>query len=275
MIIVAIANQKGGVGKTTTAVNLSAALAARGRRVLLLDLDSQGNTTDAFGFTNGDARTDGLYNALVGSISIREAILPTRIANLYVLPTDLNLAGAEVEVARTENHLGRLREALQDLRNSPSWDYVLMDCPPSLGIIMTNALAAADYVLIPVQCEYFAIAGLAHISSVMDQIRESGVNPGLDIAGVLLTMFDERLNLNKTVIADVRQHFGDKVFRTLIPRNVKLAEAPSHGLTIFEHAPNSVGALAYSALADEFLERYPPEAEPAPGSPAPSPGPAA
>ncbi len=256
MKIFAIANQKGGVGKTTTAVNLSAALAMRGRRVLLLDLDSQANTTDAFGFTSGDTRTDGLYNALVGNISIREAILPTRITNLFALPTDLDLAGAEVEVARTENHLGRLREVLQDLRNSPSWDFVFMDCPPSLGIIMTNALAAADAVLIPVQCEYFAIAGLAHINSVMNQIRESGINPGLDIAGVLLTMFDDRLNLNKTVISDVRQHFRDKVFRTLIPRNVKLAEAPSHGLTIFEHAPTSQGALAYNALADEFLERW-------------------
>jgi chromosome partitioning protein len=254
MIIVAIANQKGGVGKTTTAVNLSAYLAAKGKRVLLLDLDPQANTTSALGFSDG--QSDGLYRALLGETRLRDAIIPTRMENLYVLPTDMNLAGAEVEVARTENHLGRLRSVLEDLRFAPSWDYILMDCPPSLGILMTNALAAADELLIPVQCEFFALEGLSKITQVIDQIRIGGNNPNLRLGGIVLTMFDHRTSLNKQVLAEVQKHFGELVYKTLIPRTIRLGEAPSFGKTILEFDPTSTAAVAYDALADEFLQRH-------------------
>ncbi len=255
MIIVAIANQKGGVGKTTTAVNLSAFLANKGKRVLLLDLDPQANTTSALGLSS-DLPSDGLYKALVGQMKIRDAIQPTRIDNFFVLPTDMDLAGAEVEVARTENHLTKLRGVLEELRFAPSWDYVLMDCPPSLGILMTNALAAADELLIPVQCEYFALEGLSKITHVIEQIRQGGSNPNLRIGGIVLTMYDNRTSLSRMVTEEVQRHFPAEVYRTIIPRSVRLGEAPSHSKTILEYDPNGMAAASYSMLADEFMERH-------------------
>lgn len=251
--IIAVSNQKGGVGKTTTAVNLSAALALAGRRVLLADLDPQANATTALGIERNAHRS--LYEALLGGVSAQELVIPTRLAGLELIPGGLDMAGAEIEVARMEDHLLRLRAALEPVRVEARHEYVILDCPPSLGIWMSNALAACDEVLIPVQCEYYALEGLTQLMVVMEQIRSSGANAGLAIAGLLLTMYDGRTNLNAAVVEDVRRHMGEVVFRTQIPRSVRLGEAPSHGLTIFEHDPHGAGARAYREFAEEFLER--------------------
>jgi chromosome partitioning protein len=250
MKIVAVANQKGGVGKTTTSVNLGACLAALGRRVLLVDLDPQANATSALG--HDPVEDHSVYGPLLGDASMADMVVPTRRSDLWLIPGDLNLAGAEVEVARTENHLVRLREAFADLRADAPFDYVLLDCPPSLGILMTNALAAADELLVPIQCEYFALEGLSNIDRVVGQIRESGANPELKIGGILMTMF-MRNNLAQQVVAEVQKHFGDIVFKTIIPRTVRLSEAPSHGKTIIEYEPGGLGSAAYRALAEEFV----------------------
>jgi len=253
MRIIAVANQKGGVGKTTSAVNLSACLASRGQRVLLVDLDPQANATSALGVEVPEEIT--LYGALVGEFEVTQAVLPTRLESLFLVAADLNLAGAEIEVARMENHLGRLREVLEPLRQEAAFDYVFLDCPPSLGILMTNALAAADEVLVPIQCEYFALEGVSKILGVIEQIRESGANPDLAIGGIVMTMFDSRTNLSQQVVGDVRQHLPDVVYQTVVPRTVRLSEAPSFGKTIVEYDPNGAGATAYRALAEEFLQR--------------------
>jgi chromosome partitioning protein len=250
--IIAITNQKGGVGKTTTAVNLSAALAEKGQRILLVDLDPQGNASSAIGAADPEAAT--IYEALVGERPVTELTAPTRTKNLSIVPANIAMAGCEIEVARMEEHLLRLRSALNPLRHA-SFDFVFLDCPPSLGILMSNALAAADEVLIPIQCEYYALEGLSLLMHVMNKIRNSGVNPQLGIAGLVMTMFDNRTNLNPAVVREVRDHFQEVVFKTSIPRTVRLAEAPSHGKTIFEHDPKGAGAAAYEALASEFLER--------------------
>jgi len=252
MKIVALANQKGGVGKTTTAVNLSACLAARGSRVLLIDLDPQANATSALGLPAVEGQS--IYGPLLGSERLTDKIGPTRWPNLSIIPGDLDLAGAEIEVARAEDHLTRLRVAFELLRAEAPFDYVLLDCPPSLGILMTNGLAAADELLIPLQCEYFALEGLSKINHVVAQIRDCGANPGLTIGGILMTMF-MRNNLAQQVIAEVQNHFGDIIYRTVIPRAVRLGEAPSHGKPIIEYEPNGLGAAAYRALAEEFLKR--------------------
>jgi len=251
MKVVAVANQKGGVGKTTTTVNLAASLAEKGKRVLIIDIDPQANATSSFGL--GELEGHGLYDALMGDASITERILPTRMEHLFIVTADLDLAGAEIEVARMDDHLGRLRLAIQPLRNDPAFDVVLLDCPPSLGILMTNALAAADEVLIPIQCEYFALEGLSKIVQVIGQIQQNGINPELCIGGILMTMFDSRTNLAQQVVAEVRNHFKEKVFQTVIPRSVRLGEAPSFGRTILEHDPNGAGASSYRALAAEFI----------------------
>ena len=253
MKIIAIANQKGGVGKTTTAVNLSACLAAQNFRVLLIDLDPQANSSSALGFESGEGLS--LYRALLGEVSVAEQVLPTRHSNLFLIPADLDLAGAEVEVARLDNHLVRLREIMQPLREDAPFDFVIMDCPPSLGILMTNSLAAADELLIPIQCEYYALEGLAKIVSLVEQIREVEANPELVIGGIVMTMFDARLNLSRQVVNEVRQHFDLLTYQTAIPRTVKLAEAPSHGKTILEYDHSGVGAKAYRRLAEEFIRR--------------------
>ncbi len=253
MKTVAIANQKGGVGKTTTAVNLGCALALRGQRVLLIDLDPQGNATSSFGLQ--ELEGESLYGPLLGEASIVEKVLPTRVDGLFLIPADLDLAGAEIEIARMENHLTRLRTTLEPLRADDTFDYILLDCPPSLGILMTNALAAADELLTPIQCEFFALEGLVKIVRVIQQIRDSGANDHVELRGILMTMYDGRTNLSAQVVAEVREHFGAQVYQTVIPRTVRLSEAPSFAQSIFDYAPNGSGAKAYGALADEFLAR--------------------
>ena len=254
MKIIAIANQKGGVGKTTTAVNLGHALAEKGQRILLIDLDPQGNATSALGMQDLEAET--IYEALLGDGSVMDRILPTRLERLFLVPADLDLAGAEVEIARMSDHLTRLTKTLSILRNDQAFDFVLLDCPPSLGILMTNALAAADELLTPIQCEYFALEGLVKIVRVIEQVRESGANDHLELGGIIMTMFDGRTNLSTQVVADVRNHFGERVYETVIPRTVRLSEAPSFGKSILEYDTNGTGARAYRALAAEFIRRH-------------------
>src|SRR2546428_4761250 len=254
MKIVAIANQKGGVGKTTTAVNLGVALAEKKLRVLLIDLDPQANATSALGMQ--EVEGESIYEPLLGGTSLANKILPTRVDNLFIIPSDLDLAGAEVEIARMPDHLTRLARTLSAFRSDETFDLVLFDCPPSLGILMTNALAAADEILTPIQCEYFALEGLVKIVRVVEQVRDSGANQRLEIGGILMTMFDSRTKLSAQVVAEVRAHFGERVYVTVIPRTVRLSEAPSFGKSIFEFAPKGTGAQAYRALGQEFLKRH-------------------
>ncbi len=254
MKIIAVANQKGGVGKTTTAVNLGCALADEGLRVLLIDLDPQGNATSSLGMQ--DLEGESLYEPLLGGVSIAERILPTRLPRLFIVPADLDLAGAEVEIARMDNHLTRLAETLVPLGSDETFDFVLLDCPPSLGILMTNALAAADELLTPIQCEYLALEGLVKIDRVIEQVRNSVGNDRLRIGDIVMTMFDGRTKLSTQVVADVRNHFGKRVYETVIPRTVRLSEAPSFGKSIFEYDSSGAGARAYRALATEFIRRH-------------------
>ena len=258
MKIIAIANQKGGVGKTTTAVNLGAALAEAGQRILLVDLDPQANATSSFGLQGLDGTS--LYEPLLGEASIIDKILPTQRERLFIVPADIDLAGAEVEIARMPDHLTRLTEALKPLEADETFDFVLLDCPPSLGILMTNALAAADELLTPIQCEYFALEGLVKIVRLIEQVRDSGANKRLELNGILMTMFDSRTRLSAQVVADVREHFGERVYETVIPRSVRLSEAPSFGKSILEHDPSGAAAIAYRALAREFMQRHAPSA---------------
>jgi chromosome partitioning protein len=260
MKIVAIANQKGGVGKTTTAVNLGAALAELRHRILIVDLDPQANATSSFGLQGVEQIS--LYEPLLGEASITEKIVPTRRDDLFIVPADLDLAGAEVEIARMPNHLTRLAETLKPLHADDTFDFVFLDCPPSLGILMSNALAAADELLTPIQCEYFALEGLVKIVRLVEQVRDSGANKHLEISGIVMTMFDARTNLSGQVVAEVRQHFGERVYETVIPRSVRLSEAPSFGKSILEYAPTGAAAQAYRALAREFIERHAPPATP-------------
>lgn len=253
MKIIAIANQKGGVGKTTTSVNLSAALAELGNRVLLVDLDPQGNASSALGV--GDVEGGSLYKAFIGESPAADLVLPTRLENLFAIPADLDLAGSEIEVARMEDHLLQLRRVLQPLKDARAFDYALLDCPPSLGILMTNALAAADEILVPIQCEYYALEGLGKLMHVTAQMRTGGINPNLVLSGLVMTMHDARTNLSDAVVRDVREHFQEVIYNTVIPRSVRLSEAPSFSKTILEYDPRGAGANAYRALAAEFLER--------------------
>ncbi len=254
MKIIALANQKGGVGKTTTAVNLGSALAELGQRILLVDLDPQANATSSFGLEALDGTS--LYEPLLGESSIIDKILPTQHERLFLVPADIELAGAEVEIARMPDHLTRLADALKPLQADETFDFVLLDCPPSLGILMSNALAAADELFTPIQCEYFALEGLVKIVRLVEQVRDSGANARLEIGGIVMTMFDGRTNLSAQVVADVREHFGERVYETVIPRSVRLSEAPSFGKSILEYAPNGAAAQAYRALASEFLKRH-------------------
>jgi chromosome partitioning protein len=254
MKIVAIANQKGGVGKTTTAVNLGCALAERGQRMLLIDLDPQANATSALGLA--ELQGESLYEALLGGASVADKIMPTRLERLFVIPADLDLAGAEVEIARMDNHLSRLAETLSILRSDQTFDFVLLDCPPSLGILMTNALAAADEILTPIQCEYFALEGLVKIVRVVEHVRDSSVNDQIELSGIVMTMYDSRTNLSAQVVAEVRQHFTERVYKTVIPRSVRLSEAPSFGKSVLEYDPRGAGADAYRRLAGEFMQRH-------------------
>jgi chromosome partitioning protein len=248
---IACANQKGGVGKTTTVVNLAADLALRGERVLVIDLDPQGNATSGFGIDRGALRST-LYDVLLGDVALDDVIVPTAVAGCALAPASVALAGAEVELAGADQRERRLARLLRPVADR--YDYVLLDCPPSLGLLTVNALTAADSVLIPTQCEYYALEGLTQLIATLNLVRDN-LNPGLGIKGVVLTMYDARTNLSADVAAEVRRHLGDAVFDAVIPRSVRLSEAPSFGQPIALYSADSRGAIAYDELTQELRRR--------------------
>ena len=249
--IIAIANQKGGVGKTTTAINLSACLAEAGKKVLVIDLDPQGNTTSGLGIDKSELENT-VYELILDQCTAKEAMVRTDIENLYILPSNVNLAGAEIELLDIDNKEYTLREAIDYVQEE--FEYIIIDCPPSLGLLTLNAMMAADSVITPVQCEYYALEGLAHFMNTVAKIKQF-LHPKLKMDGGLLTMYDARMNLSKQVFAEVSRYFGDQVYKTPIPRNIRLAEAPSFGQSIFNYDPACRGANAYIQLAIEFLVR--------------------
>jgi len=252
--IIAVTNQKGGVGKTTTSVNLAASLAETGRRILLIDLDSQGNATMGSGIDKHDVEMTG-YELLMGHAEIRAVIIRAEEAGYDLLPGNSDLTAAEVELLNKGDRERRLRAALSYVQND--YDLIVIDCPPSLSMLTVNALAAAHGVLIPIQCEYYALEGLSALLDTIEQVRVS-INPELNIEGLLRTMYDARNNLSNDVSAQLQEHFGEKLYRTIIPRNVRLAEAPSHGLPVLRYDKSSRGAISYLALAGEYLRRHAP-----------------
>ncbi|MCC5021663.1 MAG: ParA family protein [Candidatus Synoicihabitans palmerolidicus] len=252
--IFTIANQKGGVGKTTTAVNLAAALAERKIHTLLIDLDPQANATSAIGVEKQEGRS--LYGPLNGEGRVFEMITPTPYQHLALIPSEEDLAAAEVELAQSENYLARLSSVLAPLKASNGYRAIIIDCPPSMGMLSMNSLAAADYLLIALQCEYMALEGLGQILRNVDRIRDAGLNRDLSLGGIIMTMYDGRTNLAKQVVEEVRSYLPDKVFDTLIPRSIRLSEAPSFGKPIFAYDNASAGAVAYRELATEVIKRF-------------------
>ena len=264
-----MANQKGGVGKTTTTVNLSAALAEKGRRVLVVDFDAQANATSGLGMEKVEGQS--LYGVLLGEGKAEDFIKPTAIKRLDLIPAEVNLAGAEIDVARLDRYLHRLSDALAPLVAADRYDYIFVDCPPSLGILTMNALTAADSILLPIQCEYYALEGLSVMIRLVEQVREGGANPKLQIEGIVMTMFDQRTNLSNQVVQQVVEHFSDKVYQTVIPRSIRVSEAPSYGQPVLVYDRNCTGTTAYRALAREFMKReHARNGTPVPEEPAPA-----
>lgn len=248
--VIAIANQKGGVGKTTTAVNLSACLAYKGKKVIIIDADPQGNTTSGLGIDKQNV-SKSIYEVIINDENIENALMKTMIENLYICPSNIQLVGAEVELVSVISRETRLKVALQDIRSK--YDFIIIDCPPSLGLLTLNALTAADTILVPIQCEYYALEGLSQLMNTVKLVQRH-LNPSLEVEGVVLTMFDARTNLSLQVVEDVKKYFRNKVYRTIIPRNVRLSEAPSFGLPIILYDPKSKGAECYLDLAREVID---------------------
>jgi chromosome partitioning protein len=255
--ILALANQKGGVGKTTTAINLGTALAAIGERVLIVDLDPQGNASTGLGIDRR-SRSCSTYDVLIGEAPLRDAVVPTAVPRLHIAASTMDLSGLELELGSTRDRAFRLRDAIAALNTKAAPDadytYVLIDCPPSLNLLTVNAMAASDAILVPLQCEFFALEGLSQLLQTVEQVR-SALNPNLSIHGIVLTMFDSRNNLSNQVVADVRQFMGAKVYNTMIPRNVRISEAPSHGKPVLVYDLKCVGSEAYLKLATEVIQR--------------------
>ncbi len=249
--IIAIANQKGGVGKTTTNVNLSSCMAAKGKKVLTIDIDPQGNTTSGFGLAKDMEGAFSIYDVLINGVDAKDAIQTTNIENLDIIISNIQLAGAEIELVPIIARELVLKRAIESIRDQ--YDYIFIDCPPSLGLLTINALTAADKVLVPIQCEYYALEGLSQLANTIRLVKQH-LNPDLEIEGVVLTMFDARTNLSIQVVEEVKKYFKDKVYKTIIPRNVRLGEAPSFGLPINLYDPKCVGAVAYSELAQEMID---------------------
>jgi chromosome partitioning protein len=251
--VLAVANQKGGVGKTTTVINLSACLAELGKTVLVIDIDPQANATSGLGLPRQNDTS--LYRVLLRERTLDGLIQETVVEGVHIIPSELDLAGAEIDVARMEGYLHCLNMAMAPLVRSNAYDYIIIDCPPSLGILTMNALTAAKGLLLPIQCEYYALEGLSVITHIMEQLRDGRANPDIEIEGIVMTMFDARTRLANDVVKEVRSHFGERVYNTIIPRNVRLSEAPSFGQPIIMYDPTCSGSRAYRALAKEVVER--------------------
>ncbi len=248
--VIAVFNQKGGVGKTTTNVNLSACIAQKGKKICIIDIDPQGNTTSGFGIDKGSLPYS-IYDVIVNEVDLKSTILETEYENLHIVPSSVQLAGAEIELAAMNNREIKLRQSIDTIRES--YDYIFIDCPPSLGLLTINSLAAVDSVLIPIQCEYYALEGVSQLMNTIQLVKRS-LNPDLEIQGVVLSMFDGRTNLSIQVVDEVKNYFKGKVYTTIIPRNVRLAEAPSFGQPVIYYDERSKGAEAYIELAEEFLD---------------------